>query len=811
MPGRRGVARAVAALTLAATVAAGQVPARSGVPTPGKGVATVADSDAVVVNPAGLALVPGTELRLQWAGGGERPDQGLALGASTPLVFGLSAAARADVVRPASGPDRTWASGALSYAWSEHSAIGLSFGRSYADDRSFNHQWSLTAGAVWRPFSWLGGGLVARNLDAPRNGHGATLQRSLEAGLVVRPTGRRGLEIGLDALRFDDPDAISPRVTAAVVVPGLGRVRGEVTVDRSGGGHATTGMLGLELGVGHWSVAGGGWAGSQPGYFGGVALRDYRDDAIQDRHVVRIRLEATPGDRAHVRLLRMLWQLADAPEVAGVVLQLKAEPASSGAHAEELGDAIRKLRSRGKKVLCHLDDRGGRSLHVCSQADRTLVLPVGGVRYAGAQGQYIYLGGLLQKLGVKAEFVRIAEHKTAPEQFTERGPTPAAEADHRETLTQFEATFLHDVGGGRRISVPELRERLARGPFSAEEARAAGLVDGVANDDELGLAMGELVGERLPMLPPEASPALERRPADVMGHRDHVAVIYIDGDMVDGRSRSVPLVGNRLVGSYTVAAALQQARADDRVRAVVVRLETPGGSSTAAEALWREVYLTARVKPVIASMGSTAASAGYYVASAAGQIFASRTTLTGSIGIYYGKADVSALLNLLGLNVVTYRTAPRADADSLFRPFTDDERTAIGERIKRHYDVFVDRVSRGRKMSPDAVDAVARGKVWTGEQAHARHLVDRLGGLREALDEARRLGHLAPDSPVVELPAQPTDLLSTALSLAGLAQSAEPTPPVPPDVLRALRRLVPLTVYDADTPIARLDDLPEMP
>ncbi|RYE87120.1 MAG: signal peptide peptidase SppA, partial [Myxococcales bacterium] len=497
--------------------------------------------------------------------------------------------------------------------------------------------------------------------------------------------------------------------------------------------------------AGSWTAAGGAWVGDRGGYYGGLALRDYRDDGLQGRHVVKIRLESTPGDRGHARLLATLWRLAAAPEVAGVVFQLKAEPASSGAHAEEMGDALRMLRSRGKKVLCHLDEGGGRALHVCSQADRIVVNPAGGVRFSGARSQYIYLGGLLQKLGVQAEFVRVAEHKTAPEQFTERGPTPTAEDDHRDLLVQTEAVLLHDVGGGRRLSVPELRDRLARGPFTAPEARAAGLIDGVAHDDELTAAMAEVVGERLPLLPPDASPALAPRPADVMGSRDRIALVYIDGDMVDGRSRSVPLAGNRLAGSYTIAAALQQARADSRVRAVVLRLETPGGSSLAADVLWREVYLTARVKPVIASMGSTAASAGYYVASAAGQIFASRSTVTGSIGIYYGKADVSALLGKLGLNVVTYRTAPHADADSIFRPFTDEERTQIGGKIKHFYDVFVDRVSRGRKLTPEQVDAVARGKVWTGAQAHERRLVDRLGGLREALAEARHLGHLPPD------------------------------------------------------------------
>ncbi|MCS6902578.1 MAG: signal peptide peptidase SppA, partial [Polyangiaceae bacterium] len=490
-----------------------------------------------------------------------------------------------------------------------------------------------------------------------------------------------------------------------------------------------------------------------------------------------------------MKLLQGLWRLAASREVGGVLLHLKAEPAGSTAHAEELGDALRMLRSRGKKVVCHLEDAGVRALHVCSQADRIYTLPAGGVRFAGLKSQYVYFGGLLGKLGVRAEFVRVAEHKTAPEQFLV-GPSPTASADHQETLRELEKTILHDLGGGRRISLPELKDRVARGPFTAQEARAAGLIDGVAHDDELDGLVAEVEGRRIPLIPVEASPALAAHPSEVMGSRDRVAIVYLDGDMMDGRSRTLPLVGNRIAGSYTVAAALKQAREDSRVKAVVLRLETPGGSSLAADVLWREVVLTTRVKPVIASMGGTAASAGYYVASAANSIFANRSTITGSIGIYYGKIDLEGLGQKLGVNWVTYRTAPRADAESIFRPFTQEERQELGRKVKQFYDLFIDRVARGRHLSAAEVDAVARGKVWTGEQARERRLVDRLGGLREALEEARAAAGLPKDCPLVELPEQPRDWLSLALQLAGLPEaSTEPTPPIPPDLLRLLRQL----------------------
>lgn len=803
----------LAALLLLPTQARAQVPARTGTPTPGKALAATGDADAVAVNPAGLSLLPGRELRLQWAGGSDRPDRGLAFGAATPLLLGLSAGARADLVRPVDGASRTWLTAALAYTGGERTSLGLSAARSYADDPAFAGHWGFTAGALWRPWPFLGLGAAARNFNGHRNSAGAALDRSYELGLLVRPTGTRSLEIGLDATRLQERSAASPRLTVGVALPGIGRLRTELELAREGGERRWTGAVGLEVGLGGLAVSGGGWAGAQGGYFGGLALRKFLDGGVEaSRHYVQVRLESTPSPRGHVKLLRALWKLAASPEVGGVLLHLKAEPAGSVAHAEELGDAIRMLRSSGKKVLCHLEDAGGRSLHVCSQADRVYALPAGNVRFAGLRSQYLYFGGLLGKLGVRAEFVRVAEHKAAPEQFTNTGPSPVAGVDQKELLDEQERVVMSDIGGGRKISLPELRDRIAQGPFSPQEARAAGLLDGVAHEDELGAAVAEVEGRRVPLIPLEASPALAPRPSEVMGSRDGIAIVYIDGDMVDGRSRSIPLLGSRIAGSYTLTSALREARENPRIRAVVLRLETPGGSAVAADVLWREVTLTARVKPVIASMGASAASAGYYVASAAPTIFASRSTLTGSIGIYFGKADLSGIAEKLGVHVQVYRTTPRADMDSMFRPFSDDERAALGARLKGLYDLFVDRVARGRRMSPASIDAVARGKVWSGAQARERNLVDRIGGLREAIEEARSVAQLPRDAPLIELPEAPRDLLSTALQLAGVAQASDPTPlTLPRETLRLLRQLAPFAIHDPGVPLARLEGSPEFP
>jgi protease-4 len=793
------------------------VDARVGVIAPGRSLAGVNDATSLRVNPAGLSLMPAYELRVDWVRAPERslvPGSGVSFEAATPLYFGLSGGVGVDWVRPPGGakvPDHRWLTGGVAWRYSQGLSLGLSASRSYSDTPALDGLVGVTTGFVWMPGAGVGFAGLVRNWNGYVNSAGSALDRSYELGLVLRPGGTRAVEIGLEGRRSEAAESWTPAASLGVAIPRLGRLRGEVAISHPfQDSRAVSATVGLDL-VAAGTVASGGalfGPGGGVGVYGGLAVRGYRDGGLgSTRHYVKIRLTGPQGARSHVQLLRSLWRLAASPDVAGVALQLKGEPADSMAHAEELGDALRMLRSRGKKVFCHLEDAQGRALHVCSQADRIVMNPAGGLRFAGIKAEYLYFGGILDKLGVRADFVRIGTHKTAAEQFTQTGPTPQADADHAELLRETERVMIHDVGGGRKIPADELRARLAKGPFVAKEARAAGLIDGYAYDDEISAVAAEMEGTPIPVVDSASAPDFQLRAPDRVGDVERIAIVYVDGDMIDGQSRNIPLVGSRLAGSYTVSAALHQARQDPKIRAVVLRLETPGGSSLAADVIWREVALTARVKPVVVSMGSVAASAGYYIAAPATEIFASRSTITGSIGVYYGKVDVDELMKRLGVGITAYRSAPRADAESFFRPFTPDEREELGRKVKQFYDTFVDRVARGRKMSPAEVDAVARGKVWTGEQALAHRLVDHLGGLRESIDAAARLAQIPSTSPIVELPALPRDLLSTALSLAGLAQASESGVEalLPADLRRAARALAPLLVHEGEVPLARME------
>ncbi|HSY20591.1 MAG TPA: signal peptide peptidase SppA, partial [Polyangiaceae bacterium] len=414
-----------------------------------------------------------------------------------------------------------------------------------------------------------------------------------------------------------------------------------------------------------------------------------------------------------------------------------------------------------------------------------------------------YLKGLLDKIGVEGAFVRIGPHKSAPEQFTNEHAGPVANDDHIDLLRQQEAVFVRNLSLYRHMSEDRVREVTAKGPFIASEAREAGFVDGLAYDDELERATRELVGRNITYVKYEDETAMP----SAFDARGRIGLLYFDGDIVDGRSQRIPLLDMRLVGSYTMADSIRELRDDDTVRAVVLRIESPGGSSLASDVMWRELFLLAKKKPLIVSMGTVAASGGYYIASASKDIFALPLTITGSIGVFYGKANLSGLLAKLGVTVDTYKTAPRADAESMFRGFTPDEERELSRKVDQFYDTFLDRIQQGRGMSKTETDAVGRGRVWTGQQAYDRHLVDHLGGLRDALREARTLASLPEDAPIEELPKENSSLLQLALDAVGVSAevNAAALPSLPPALQTLARDVAPLVIYDPNEALARLE------
>jgi protease IV len=405
------------------------------------------------------------------------------------------------------------------------------------------------------------------------------------------------------------------------------------------------------------------------------------------------------------------------------------------AKVQELRDAILDFRRSGKRVSAYLEDPGDREYYLATACDRIFMVPSSALDVKGLASYELFLRGTLDKIGATADFEHIAEYKTAPNQLTERGYTPA----HREMSESLNhdmyEQLVRGIAEGRKMRVEDVRALIDEGPFLPDAAVRAGLVDALAYEDQLGdqgavSKSGTVEGDDY---------ARSRARSLVVTGNARIAVIYISGVIASGESGSDPLNGD-IAGSKALITSIRSARSDPNVKAILLRIDSPGGSSTASDVIWRELVVTRDEKPgrpLVASMSDLAASGGYYVAVAAQQIVAQPATLTGSIGIYGGKIVTGGTYEKLGANIGSVSIGRNAQMDSPARPFSDSERAKLQEQLRTFYGQFVAKVAASRKMPVARVEELSRGRVWTGQQARANGLVDALGGLDRAIALAK--------------------------------------------------------------------------
>ncbi|MBI2896328.1 MAG: signal peptide peptidase SppA [Deltaproteobacteria bacterium] len=774
-------------------------------------IAATDDASSLVVNPANLGFLGSYSLYYVHSEllRSDTPIVGLGDGVylATPLLFGIVAGAGFEHLRPPSilGMANR---GALSFGLAHGTSI-VSLGvstRTYisSQDPALDGLTSWDLGLTLRPWPWVSVAAGVRDLNAPA--HGSTgIPRMWALGVGLRPTGRDAVQLTGEVAIDEDSGRVVPSGSVSLRVPWVGAVRAGFDLPRNplGAGRELRAQVALDVTTSH--VGAGAAMSSRrdevSGWSAWARISGERYAGLpRPARVVDLTVEGALDVRESTRLARRLDRFRGDGAVDGVLLRVRgAEPPLAA--AQEIRLRLHALRRSGRKVVCHLDDASANAYAMCTAADRIYVDPAGGIRLTGLRSQVLYFRGLLDNLGVRAEFVKIGEYKSAPEAF-ER--TEASEPARRELdsllddyADQLAAQIARDRPG---LATEGVRALFDRGPFVTSEALAARLIDGSVYEDQLDAALTEAFGRGVNLVEEPSSPARPRR----WGTPGKIAIVYIDGSIVDGRSFTVPLLDMRFAGGRTIVESIQDAASDPSVAAIVLRIDSPGGSALASDQIWRAVWRARRIKPVVASMESIAASGGYYVASAATEIVANPATLTGSIGIFYGKFDLSGLLERIGINVQTFRRGRRADFDSMFRGFTDDERHMLQEKMRHFYGIFLRKVARGRGMDASAVDAIARGRVWSGRQARGRNLVDSYGGISEALWRARVLGHLPEDYEIRELPAEP-GLIETLIGLAGARASSQEVPvPLPAGVRRSLRAAAPLLWARSEAPMALL-------
>ncbi len=746
-----------------------------GVSVPGGGgVAGDYDATAVTLNPAGLATLGGSSIAFSFTqldegktliGGG---GWGLFLG--LPLVlklpndehftlsygFGYQGLDSPDSwigsIPGGENQDGSYLLNTVALGIPKLS-VGYTIGTFFWSDRPQDES-ILTHhfGIALRPLRFLAAGLTIRDVFEPvGGGPEEKFSRSYDADIMVRPLGDWRVELGGGALIGEDKlvdirgralvrpidgvtvfaqyESIERRFGAPGASPSRdNRILAGITIN------SLDGLLGNRkpvLAASYATLT----STKSPKFYGGSTVmvrwaQEKYPGLIERKRVEKIAFNTALSDRAFVRKLLYLRSAAKADDIAGVVLVIGPNSLGWG-RSEELRDAVAQVRRAGKQVLAYLHDGGMRQYYVASACDRVLLHPTTSLQLTGVATQIVYFRDLLDRIGVSAEVLKIAEYKSAPESFTRTSASDKAREQLRVYLKDVVNSFATRVAQSRESNAEQVLAHFGRTTIAPPTAKDLNLVDDIVHPDELEDAAKVLFGRKIRISKPSKP---SKRPTQWTSPR--IAVIYVEGEIVPGPS-SPGLFGPTITGD-DIAKAIKKARESSAVEAIVLRINSPGGVVLPSERIAREVELTRGKKPIIVSMGDVAASGGYMVAAHGDKVYAEPSTLTGSIGIFAVKLNVTELFAKVGLSSETFKIGDHADADSASRPWSEDERTAKHQELTYLYDRFIKLVSTGRKLSEKQTRAAARGRIWSGSRAKSNGLVDEMGGFLDALEEARR-------------------------------------------------------------------------
>lgn len=751
----RFVNAAAAVLLLAAPAARAQVwsatDRAAGIPV---GLAVPAFGVAVAEDPAGLSSTPAAPgfvdgLALQYFHEGDVTPDAAADGLYAadrlgPLGVGLSV----EWLRPGEP--------AVRY---RRTRLGLTLGDGRAVSAGVAWTWVASPDpAVERVGGW-DLGLTVRPLRALSIG-AAMLGRDAGPGIPVR------YDLGLATRFWDDGVTLSADLLAD------DRTRDDFRATHVALGAAAETPLGIAIGVqvqvplrtlpgpagdvtGLFAVAWNGphsgiigaasAVGSQTGWLSGVRLSSERyraepsgDEAPTvdvDDELTRHRtlfFDLGPRD-LYGALLQRLERARDDGDVAAIVLRIDDLPVGAG-RTEELRGAVAAIAAR-KPVLAYVTGGGTRGYWLATAATAIAAPPGAPLFVNGIGTSQLYLKDALARLGVTFDVVKAGAYKSATEPLVRTEPSPEAREATDALLDDVFGRIVADVGTARKLAPERVRALVDQGLFTSEEARDAGLLDAVLWPDELDGFLRHVAGRQVRRGGPYR-PEPERT-AQRWGLPPVVQVIRVEGVIAQGKSRD-PLGRDAIAGAETIARAIAGAAEDRRVKAIVLRIDSPGGDGLASDLIWREVVRARRTgKPVVASLGDVAASGGYFVAVGAETILAEPSTITGSIGVFAAKPDLSGLLGKLSVHRAAFTRGENSELTSVARPWSASERAVLERQIQAFYGTFLDRVADGRRLSRAEVEQVAGGRVWTGRQALERRLVDRIGSLQDALALAR--------------------------------------------------------------------------
>lgn len=455
-------------------------------------------------------------------------------------------------------------------------------------------------------------------------------------------------------------------------------------------------------------------------------------------------LGASDANIGVLQLIRTIEHASDDDNIQGILLEAE-QPQASYSTLEEIRQALLRFKESGKWVIAYSGNMSEGAYFVASAADNIYMNPEGRFEFNGLTAQFVSFKKLLDKLSIRPQVFRVGEFKSAVEPFLQESMSEENRLQLLSIIESIQNQYLQRVSDSRGISLDELKQMadnsLAR---DVKQAEALKLIDSALYSDEVEKILMERVGiddrDRLSLV----SYAKYRKSFSLSRPSgNEIAVIVAEGTILPGESDQQT---QPLVGADTYVKLIRRARTNDRIKAIVIRINSPGGEYQSSDRIWREITLASQVKPVIASMGDYAASGGYYLAMACDTIVASPTTVTGSIGIFGIMFDLSDFFDeKLGITFDEVRTGKFGEMFTVTRPLTAEERAFWQQELDESYESFLEKAAEGRGMSKDAVRAVAAGRVWTGEQAAGNGLVDLLGGIDDAVRIAAERAGISDD------------------------------------------------------------------
>lgn len=615
-------------------------------------------------------------------------------------------------------------------------------------------EWNL--GFLYRPFNFLSIGVTAKNINYPDE-----LFPRYNLGFAIRPFGNR-FTVSLDGAYYktetaDYGEDLNLTVGAQLELINGIAISGHYSEDNFG--------IGLGLNLRNFGIEGYSNFNDEGNFATGQTVTHFSIDRyrtilkskkkywvtltlagqiIEERRPSGIFGKNSPTLK---NILDVIERIATDPEAKGIYLIMEG-PECGFAKMQEIRQALSEVRRKGKLIYCYAQMLNNRDYYLATVADSLFMNPSGELNLTGLASEVPFFKGMLDKIGIEAELEHIGKYKSASDIFTQDSMTPAHKEVTNAILDDLFDQLTRTIAQARGMNIQSLKQLIDQGPFSAKQAKDHNLIDRLLYEDEVGerLRKGQTKAVSLKKYISSKNYVYDWQTKP----QDKIAIIYATGNIVSGRSGKNFLAGN-LMGSKTIVSAIRSARKDRSIKAIILRIDSGGGSGLASDVIWREVKKATEgknTKPFVVSMSDVAGSGGYYIACAADIIVADEGTITGSIGVVSGKFSFEKFYKKIGLRFEENKRGKHAAMFSTTKSFTDDERKKLKIDIREFYRDFIEKVAEGRDIPVAQVDSIGRGRIWTGNQAKQIGLIDEIGGLSDAIKIAKRKAGISEEKQV---------------------------------------------------------------